>query len=109
MALNHEYVKKDPQRITKARSFIDQFDWNEIEFPSYQKDWKKFELNNKTIALNVLFIPHNTKRIRPTYISKYNSTREKQVIVLMISDNDKIWHYLFVKNCLHCLIENIKA
>ena len=39
---------------------------------------------------------NNTKQIRPAYISKYNSDRDKQVILLMITDNKK-WHYLFVK------------
>ena len=89
VALNYQYIKKDPQGITKIKPFIDQYVWNEIEFPSHQKDWKKFELNNKTIDLNVLFIPYNTKQIRHTYIFKYNSSREKQAILLMIGDNDK--------------------
>ena len=72
------------------------YDWNGIDFPSHKKDWNKFELNNNTIAFNVLFIPYNTKQIRPAYISKYNSNTEKQVILLMITGNKK-WHYLFVK------------
>ena len=29
-----------------------------------------FEQNNNTIALNILFVPYNTKQIRPGYISK---------------------------------------
>ena len=42
-ALNHKETKKDPQRILKIKSFIDQYNWKEIEFPSHSKDWKKFE------------------------------------------------------------------
>ena len=34
---------------------------NVIDFPSQGKDWKKFELNNKSIALNILHVPYNTK------------------------------------------------
>ena len=49
---------------------------------------KKNEQNNKTIALNILFVPYNTKQIRPAYISKYNHERDYQVILLMITDND---------------------
>ena len=56
-------------------------------------DWKKFEQNNKTITLNILFVPHNTKTIRLAYKSKYNRKRENQVVLLMITD-DKKWHYL---------------
>ena len=48
---NHKNIVKDPQRIQKIRSFIDQNNWKEISFPSNKKDWKKFEANNKTIAL----------------------------------------------------------
>ena len=60
------------------------------------KDWKKFESNNE-IALNILYVPHNTKNINIAYKSKYNLTREKQVILLMISNGEK-WHYLTVQN-----------
>ena len=61
------------------------------------KDWKKFESNNE-IALNILYVPHNTKKINIAHKSKHNLTREKkQVILLMISNCEK-WHYLTVKN-----------
>ena len=36
------------------------------------------------------------KKIYPAYVSKYNSNREKQVILLMSSNGEK-WHYLAVK------------
>ena len=60
-------------------------------------DWKKFEQNSKTIALNILFVPHNTKTIRLAYKSKYNRKRENQVILLMITDSEK-WHCLAIKS-----------
>ena len=68
VALNHEQIKKDPQRISKPKPFTDNYNWNDIEFPSHWKDWKKFEQNNKTIARNILFTPYNTKQIKPAYI-----------------------------------------
>ena len=105
VALNHEQIKKDPQRITKMKPFIDQYNWKKISFPSHQKVWKKFESNNKTIALNILYVPHNTKEIRHAYKSKYNLKRENQVILLMITDVEK-WHYLAVKK-LSALLRGI--
>ena len=57
---------------------------------------EKFELNNE-IALNILYVPHDTKKIQVAYKSKHNLTREKQVILLMISNGEN-WHYLVVKN-----------
>ena len=56
--------KKSPQRISKIKPFIDQYNWKEIDFPSHSKDWKKFESNNKSIALNTLYVPHNTHNTR---------------------------------------------
>ena len=42
------------------------------------------------------------KKIYPTYVSKDNSNRAKQVILLMISNDDKQrCHYLAVKKNQH--------
>ena len=53
LALNLDRIKKDPQRISKIKPFIDQYNWKDIEFPSTTKNWRKSELNNK-VALNIL-------------------------------------------------------
>ena len=47
-----------------------------------------------TIALNVLYLKR--KKLYPAYVSKHNSDRQKQVIILMIP-NEEGWHYLAVK------------
>ena len=96
LALNLDNINKHPQRISKIKPFIDQYNWKDIDFPAKSKDWRKLELNND-IALNILYIPHNTKKIQLAYRSKDNLTCDKQVILLMITDGEK-WHYLAVKN-----------
>ena len=96
VALNYLNIKNNPERISKIKPFIDHNNWKEIEFPSHGKDWKKFESNNKSITLNVLYVPHNSKEIRHTYKSKYNLNCENQVILLKITDVEKC-HYLAVK------------
>ena len=96
LALNLDKIKKDLQRISKIKSFIDQYNWKDIDFPSASKDWRKFELNNR-IALKILYVPHNTRKVNVAYKSKHNLTCDKQVILLMINDGEK-WHYLVVKN-----------
>ena len=68
-----------------------------IDFPSDSKDWKKFEQNNKTIALNILYVPYNTEDIWVACKSKYNFKRDNQVILLMITDGEKR-HFLAVKS-----------
>ena len=60
VALNHDKINKDLQRVSKIKPFINQYNWNDIAIPSTGKDWKKFELNNESIALNILYVPHNT-------------------------------------------------
>ena len=69
VALNYQNIKKTPQRISKIKPFINQYDWKVINFPSH-KDWKKFESNNKSIALNVLYVPYYTKQIVRAYPPK---------------------------------------
>ena len=96
LALNLDNINKHPQRISKLKPFIDQYNWKDIDFPPINKDWRKLELNND-IALNILYILHNTKKIQLAYRSKKNLTCNKQVILLMITDGEK-WHYLTVKN-----------
>ena len=96
-ALNYQTIEKDPQRISKLKPYINKYNWEEIDFPSEPKDWTKFERNNKTIALNVLYVQYNTKTISVAYRSEYNNKRKKQVILLMIT-NGKKSHYLAVTN-----------
>ena len=61
LALNLDNIEKNPQRISKIKTFINQYNWKDIDFPPTSKDWRKFELNNK-FALNILYIPHNIKK-----------------------------------------------
>ena len=96
LALNLDKINDHPERISKIKPFIEEYNWKDIDFPSTNKDWKKFETNNEAV-LNILYVPHNTKKIEIAYKSKHNLTREKRVILLMIS-NGKNWHYLTVKN-----------
>ena len=95
-ALNYRKIKNHPEKTKNMEPFIDQYNWDEINVPSDQKDWKEFESNNKLIALNVLYVPHNAKKIRHAYKSKYNLKRENQATLLIITDGTKCY-YLAVK------------
>ena len=104
-ALNYQNIKTNPERISKLKPYINKYNWEGIDFPAGPKDWTKFEKNNKRIALNILYTPHNTKTISVAYRSEYNRKRKKQVILLMITD-DKKWHYLAVTNLPALLAKN---
>ena len=88
LALNLDKINSHPERISKIKPFIEQYNWKEIDFPATSKDWKKIELNNE-IALNILYVPHNTRKIHVAYKSKHNLTHENQIILLMITDGEK--------------------
>ena len=62
VSLNYEQIKNNPERITKIKPFIDPCNWKQRDLPLHSKDWKKFESNNKSIALNILYVPHNTEK-----------------------------------------------
>ena len=97
LALNFNNIDKHHQRISKIKPFIDNYNWNDINFPTAKKDWNRFELNNKDVALNILYVPFNTKKIEIAYKSKYNLIRDNQIILLVISNGEN-WHYLAVKS-----------
>ena len=104
IALNYQKTNNNPERISKIKPFINNLNWDEINFPSQQEDCEKFEANNESYALNVLYVPHNTEHF---YKSKFNFTREHEVILLMITDRQK-WHYLAVKK-LNALLKRKKV
>ena len=97
LALNFNKINKHPQRISRIKPFIENYNWNDINFPATKKDWNRFEVNNKNVALNILYVPFNTKKIEIAYKSKYNLVRDNQIILLMISNGEN-WHYLAVKS-----------
>lgn len=79
--------------MPKIKLFINQYQWKETKFSTEPEDWKKFESNNISIALNVRLLPNDNEEIKQAYISKYNSNRENKEIFLIITDGKK-WHYL---------------
>ena len=73
------------KNIWKKIEKLERFD---IDLSSHQRDWEKFEQENNSIALNVLFASHNNEEIKLAYKSTYlrYNIRKNQVILLMIND-----------------------
>ena len=74
---------------------------------SIRKRWlKKIEKKNVTIAVKVL----NAKKenIYPVYVSKKNSNKEKQDIILLISNRERLRNYLGLKK-LSALLSRINS
>ena len=96
---------KEMKRITKIKPSINKYNWQGVTSSSEKNDWNKFEKNNVTIALNVLYAKKEI--IYPAYVSKRNSNREKQIIILMIT-NGEGRQYLAVKK-LSALLRKITS
>ena len=94
-ALNYQNIETYPERISKLKPYINKYNLEGIDIAVGPKDWIKFEWNNKTIALNVLYVQYNTKAISAAYRSEYGNKRKKQLILLMFS-NGKKQHYLAI-------------
>ena len=67
------------------------------DFSSYEREWEEFEQNNTSVALNILFAPHNSKEVKLAYKSNYNKCKN-QVILLMTNDEVNNSYYFAVKN-----------
>ena len=77
--LNYNKIKeKELKKLLKFRRV-------DTDFSSYQRDWEEFEQSNASIALNILFLSHNSEEVKLAYKSSYNM-RKNQVILLMIND-----------------------
>ena len=97
-ALHHQEFDHHPQRITKLKPYINNYNQKDINFPAGQKDWKIFDRNNKDIPLNILSASSTEKKVNLIRKSDYNDKREKQVHLLMITGNENNWHYLTIKS-----------
>ena len=76
VALNYEETESHSERVSYITPFIKKYNWKGINYPLKIDDWKTFEKNNLTIALNILYIKE--KEVCPAYISKINSNCGKQ-------------------------------
>ena len=101
VTLNYEEIELHPQRVSNIKPFLNKYNWKGINYPSKIDDWKSSEKNNPTIDLNIMCTKE--KEICPAYISKINSNCEKQIILLMIPNEQQDSPLsCSKKNCLHC-------
>ena len=75
-ALNYEEIKWNPERVSNVKPFINKYNWKGINHLSKINDWKMFEKNIPTIALDILYIKE--KEVCRPCISKINSNCEKK-------------------------------
>ena len=89
--LNYNNIKeKELKKLLKFKRV-------DTDFSSHKRYWENFEQENNSIAINVLFVSHNSEEIKLAYKSSYNK-RKNQVILLMINDEANNYYYFAIKN-----------
>ena len=89
--LNYNDIKeKELKKLLKFRRV-------DTNFSSHQRDWKNFEQENNSIALNVLFVSHNSEEIKLAQKLIYNKPKN-QVPLPMINDETNNYYYYAIKN-----------
>ena len=76
-ALNHQKIPNHSERINNLKPLIDNYNWNDLEFPAGHKNYSAFEKNNSQIALNIYYI-------FLTILKKYYLVTYKNKIKLVI-------------------------
>ena len=91
-------INSHPERIQGDHHlFSCDYNWQGIDFPAGIKEWKRFEKNSETIALNISQVPHDEVKMTHAYKSEYNHIRKNEIVLLMITDGKK-WHYTALKS-----------
>ena len=99
VGLNHEEIKRDLQRISKIKPFINKYNWNRTKYPS------KIDVKNPTIALNICIL---MKKKYTLLIFQNNTTREKQILLMIPNEEKEGLRYLAVKK-LSALLHRITS
>ena len=76
-ALNHQKIPNHSERLNNLKPFIDNYNWNDLEFPAGHKNYSAFEKNNSEIALNIYYL-------FLTILKKYYLVTYKNKIKLVI-------------------------
>ena len=70
LSLYHKEIGNNFNRITKIKPYVNNFNWNNINFPPTNQDYETFEINNKNISLNIY--QFNNEKISQIYKSNYD-------------------------------------
>ena len=62
LSLYHKQITgRNLFRVSKIKPFVDNINWENINFSLQEQDYETLEMNNKSIALNVLYADNEKK------------------------------------------------
>ena len=85
LSLYHEQIGKNFSRISNIKPYINNFNWDNINFLLTGQDYQNFEINNSSTALNILQM-NDQQKIDYLYESKFNSKKRNRVIFLLLEN-----------------------
>ena len=87
VALSIDEINWNSERASNIKPFVNKCNWKRIIYSSKIDDWKTFEKNNSTTAVNIWYIKEEKlkkkKKNIPACISKINWNFDEQMIILM--------------------------
>ena len=90
LSLYQKEIGNNYNRITKIKPYINNFNWENINFPPTNQDYETFEINNENISLNIYQL--NNEKISQLYKSNYD--KRKQVNLLLLEKK----HHVCIKD-----------
>jgi hypothetical protein len=88
--INKDKIKKDPQRVSKYKPYLNQFDFSKIKFPTPIRDIPKVE---NIIDYGINLFLYDDKKVFPNYITERRD--DKIINLLLIKDGNKE-HYVYI-------------
>ena len=93
LSLYYKEIGNNFNRMTKynkIKPYINNFNWNNINFPPMKQDYENFEIDNDKIALIIYQL--DNEKISQLYESNHN--RPKEINLLLLENK----HYVCIKN-----------
>ena len=100
--INKDKIKKDPQRVTKYKPYLNQFDFSTIKFPTPIRDIPKVE---KIIDYGINLFLYDDKKVFPNYVTERRD--DKIINLLLIKDGNKE-HYIYISKLDILITKNVR-
>ena len=99
----HKEMNSNKNRIDKIAPFLINFNFENINHPLEEKDYKTFEENNELIKLTVLKLVDGKDKLCIHYNEECNNKRNNKIVIILLGSN----HYIYVTKpkLLHQYIE----
>ncbi|XP_031634853.1 uncharacterized protein LOC116348124 [Contarinia nasturtii] len=92
---------KNPQRVKTYKNYLNELNFEGLNFPIGLKELKKFEQQNSTISVNVYMWSEKNEKVRPLRLTKNVKANHVHLLLLSknVGDTDGVkTHYCWIKN-----------